>query len=59
MDSISKIFKERLIANHLSKFTRDNIPDFERKWKKFAIGENRAFKEIWSIQKRHRYKVPF
>lgn len=36
MDSISKIFKERLIANHLSKFTRDNIPDFERKWKKIC-----------------------
>ena len=32
MGSIAKIFKDKLIANYLSKFTRDDIPDFDKKW---------------------------
>ena len=34
MNSITKIFKDRLIQNYLSKFSRDNIDDFDRKWKR-------------------------
>ena len=37
MNSTDKIFKDRLIQNYLSKFTRDNIPDFERKWHKIKL----------------------
>lgn len=34
MNSIAKIFKDRLIQNYLSKFSKENILDFERKWKR-------------------------
>ncbi len=34
MNSIAKIFKERLIQNYLSKFSKENVVDFERKWKR-------------------------
>lgn len=34
MNSISKIFKDRLIQNYLSKFSKENIVDFEHKWKR-------------------------
>ena len=33
MNSRDKIFKEHLIQKYLKKFTRDDIPDFETKWK--------------------------
>lgn len=32
MNSIPRIFNERLAASHLSTFTHDNIPNFEQKW---------------------------
>lgn len=34
MNTIAKIFKDRLIKNYLSKFSKDNVSDFERKWKR-------------------------
>lgn len=34
MNSIAKIFKDRLIQNYLSKFSKENIEDFEKKWKR-------------------------
>ena len=33
MGSVAKIFKEKLVANHLAKFSRDDISDFDRKRK--------------------------
>ncbi len=33
MNTIPKIFKDRLIKNYMSKFSKDNINDFEQKWK--------------------------
>lgn len=36
MNSIPKIFKDRLIHNYLSKFNKDDIPNFEEKWKKIC-----------------------
>lgn len=33
MNSTDKIFKDRLIQNYLSKFDRDNIPNFEEKFR--------------------------
>ncbi len=32
MNSIAMIFKERLIQNYLSKFSRDDVTCFEQKW---------------------------
>ncbi len=32
MGSIAKIYKDKLITNYLSKFTRDSIPDYDKKW---------------------------
>lgn len=37
MNSTAKIFKDRLIENYLSKFTKENVPDFEGKWKKINL----------------------
>ncbi len=33
MNSANKIFKDRLIKNHLSKFSRDNVPGFVEKYR--------------------------
>lgn len=33
MNSVDKIFKDRLIENYLSKFSRDNISNFEEKFR--------------------------
>ncbi len=33
MNSADKIFKDRLIKNHLSKFSRDHVPDFDKKYR--------------------------
>lgn len=33
MNSVAKIFKDSLIKKYLSKFTRDDIKDFDKKWK--------------------------
>ncbi len=37
MNNTAKIFKDRLIENYLSKFTKENVPDFEGKWKKINL----------------------
>lgn len=37
MNNTEKIFKDRLIENYLSKFTREDVPDFESKWKKINL----------------------
>ena len=34
MNTTAKMFKDRLINKYLSKFSKDNINDFERKWKR-------------------------
>ena len=34
MNTIAKIFKDRLVKKYLSKFSKNNISDFERKWKR-------------------------
>lgn len=33
MGSVAKIFKEKLVTSHLSKFSRDDIPDYDKKRK--------------------------
>lgn len=34
MNTRAKIFKDGLVKKYLSKFSRNNISDFERKWKR-------------------------
>ena len=36
MSSVAKIFKDRLIQNYLSKFTKADIPDFDKKWEQIC-----------------------
>lgn len=40
MNSVPQIFKERFLKNYLSKFTKDNIPNFKEKWEKIQRWNN-------------------
>ena len=37
MNSVDKIFKDRLIQNHLSKFGKEDIPDFDKKYRVISL----------------------
>ena len=37
MNSTPQIFKERLIKNRLAYFTRDNVPDFDARFKEVGL----------------------
>lgn len=37
MNSVDKIFKDRLIQNHLSKFGKEDIPDFDKKYRIISL----------------------
>ena len=53
MNNRAKIFKDGLVKKYLSKFSRNNISDFERKWKRIQNWRKSCIKGDLETYKRN------